>query len=100
VKPARATSLTPGGSGRAHSTIFAATASSQRWITHSPRASRLAAVSFGVPSSRSAGAKTARGGSVPMTLKNENGAALTTPAASTVVTSAIGRGTTSPASSR
>ena len=30
VKPARGTSLTPGGNERAHSTIFAATASSQR----------------------------------------------------------------------
>ena len=100
AKPARRVSSSPGGRAREHSTMRAATGSSQRWMTHSPFAIRFAAVSFGVPSSRSAGASTAIGGSTPMTLKKENGAALTRPAASTVVTSAMGLGTTSPASRR
>ena len=93
-------SLSEAGKARAQATIRAASGSSQRWMTQVPVASRLAAVSFIVPSSRSAGAKPAMGGSVPSTLKKEKGAALVRPAASMVVTSAIGRGTTRPASSR
>ncbi len=38
------------------------------------------------------------GGSAPNKLKNENGAALTRPHGETEVTSAIGRGTTTPVS--
>ena len=52
-------------------------------------------VSFGVPSGRDCKPRTTSAGSSLNTLKKENGAALTTPSLPTVVTRAIGRGTTS-----
>lgn len=54
----------------------------------------LTSVSLTRPSGRRLIAKTHSGGSSPSTLKNENGAALTTPVSPIVVTHAIGRGST------
>ena len=59
----------------------------------------LRVVSLGVPSALCCRPSTISAGFSENTLKNENGAALTTPAGDSVVTSAMGRGTTSPHSS-
>ena len=61
-------------------------------MTNSPTASRLSNVSFLEPSRRRVGEKTTTGGLAPKALKKLNGARLTRPSASTVVTQAIGRG--------
>jgi hypothetical protein len=67
--------------------------------TNSPVRSMLIAVSFCRPSGLRLDANMHSGGSSQNTLKKENGAALTTPVGPTVVTQAIGRGSTNPASS-
>jgi hypothetical protein len=58
----------------------------------------LTTVSLTVPSGRTLEANMHSGGSSQNTLKNENGAALTTPVGPIVVTQPIGRGSTNPAS--
>ena len=59
----------------------------------------LRVVSLGVPSSLCCRPSTISAGFSENTLKNEKGAALTTPSGLSVDTSAIGRGTTRPHSS-
>jgi hypothetical protein len=56
----------------------------------------LRVVSLGVESALCCRPSTTSGGSSEKTLKKLNGAALTLPFSSSVVTSAIGRGTTTP----
>jgi hypothetical protein len=58
----------------------------------------LTVVSFGRPSGPKLAANMQSGGLSQNTLKKLNGAALTTPVAPTVVTQAIGRGSTKPVS--
>jgi len=94
VRPARANSLSPNGSDAAHWFIASAMDSSTRFTTNSCVARTFSAVSFGVPLSRSPGAKAQMGGFAPNRLKKLNGAAFTFPSAVMVVTSAIGRGVT------
>ena len=53
-------------------------------------------MSFFEPSRRSVGEKTTTGGLAPKALKKLNGARLTRPSRSIVVTQAIGRGVTTP----
>ena len=57
-------------------------------------------MSFFEPSRRKVGEKTTIGGLAPKALKKLKGARFTLPAESTVVTQAIGRGTTTPTSAR
>ena len=93
VKPTIATSLTSGGMRAPQACICSAMASSARCTTNSPLARMLAAVSLMSPSACLLMLIITMGGSSPSMLNIEKGAALTTPAALTVVTSAIGRGT-------
>ena len=76
--------------------IFSASDATAAWTTNSPVASTLSSVSFFDPSRRLVGEKTTTGGLAPKALKKLNGARFTRPAASTVVTQAIGRGVTIP----
>jgi hypothetical protein len=69
--------------------------SSTRLTVNEPMSRICADVSFGEPSGRDCNPRTMSGGASANTLKNENGAALTMPPGPSVVTSAIGRGTTS-----
>ncbi len=78
--------------------IASAIASSTRLTTNSAVSRMLRTVSLGAPLWRCSTPSVTTAGSWLSTLKKLKGAALTIPSRSTVVTSAIGRGTTAPIS--
>ncbi len=92
-------SLSPGGKSIDVRFMSSAMASSTRLTTNSPVMWMLRVVSLGEPSALCCRPSTMSAGFSENTLKNENGAALTTPSGLSVDTSAIGRGTTRPHSS-
>ena len=83
-----------GGKSPLESCIARASGSSVRLTTNSPVRWMLAQVSLIRPSGRLLMATMISGGSSAKTLKKLKGAALTTPVGPTVVTQAIGRGST------
>src|SRR5262249_21997055 len=96
ASPSAVGSPSPEGKSVAGRFMASAIASSTRLTTNSPVRRVLRVVAFGEPSSLCCRPSTTSAGCSENTLKNENGAALTTPAGLIDVTSAIGRGTTSP----
>lgn len=97
ASPSASVSLRSSTSDAEVRTITSPSGSSTKLTTNSPVRRQLRAVSFGVPSSRFPGQNISIGGSSPIMLKNEKGAALTLPFSCKVVTQAIGRGVMSAA---
>jgi len=95
-RPACASSSTPGSNGTAQAFIASAMSSETMLTVKAWVARTLAPVSLWLPSRRNSTPSARIAGSADRQLKKLNGAALARPAASTVVTSAIGRGTTAP----
>ena len=87
-------SLMSAGKSTAHWFICSPIASSTRLTTNAPRSRMCAEVSFRPPPGFACKPSTQSAGSSLKMLKNENGAAFTTPVGPIVVTSAIGRGIT------
>src|SRR5215213_8784696 len=94
VRPASASSSTPGGKSAAVTFMPCTVDSDTRQTTNWPVARMLAAVSFNEPSGRGPAPKPTTTGSSEKALKKEYGAAFTEPASSWVTTQAIRRGTT------
>ena len=92
VNPATANSLSVSGSSWPPASMPLAIGSSTRFTTNSPVRRIFFTVSFNWPSLRRLKLSRTSGGSSATTLKNEKGAALCTPLALTVETSAMGRG--------
>ena len=97
--PAIAGSLSPGGKSMEVRFMASAIASSTRLTTNSPVDMDVARGVLGRAVGVVLQAEHDQRRILRETLKNENGAALTTPSGLKVVTSAIGRGTTRPHSS-
>ncbi len=95
VRPAASTSETSGGKSMAQVFMASASASSTMLTTKDPAAPMCRVVSFGEWSGLCCRPSTTSGGASENTLKNEKGAAFTTPPGPSVETSAMGRGTTS-----
>ncbi len=95
VRPAASTSETSGGKSMAQVFMASASASSTMLTTKDPAAPMCRVVSFGAWSGLCCRPSTTSGGASENTLKNEKGAAFTTPPGPSVETSAMGRGTTS-----
>src|SRR6516162_3708482 len=93
-KPASFGSSTPLGNAIDVTRISCASANGTRLTTNCSLVRILARVSFGSAGPLLPMPMPTVAGSLPKTLKNENGAALIAPAASRVVTHAIGRGKT------
>ncbi len=93
--PSSSVSLTPGGCSTALPCSCGSKGMSARFTTNSSRARMLRAVSFSSPPRRPMLMATI-GGSLPTKVNELNGAALTLPSAPSVVTQAIGLGTTTP----
>src|SRR5262249_15427534 len=97
-RPTYSASFSPYGSSLDDRLTCSASDATAAFTTNSPVASTFKSVSFLDPSRRRVGEKTTTGGFDPNALKKLNGARLTRPAGSTVVTHAIGRGVTTPTS--
>ena len=94
AKPIISTSLTPGAKRSAQRCTWAAIGSVTALMTNSPLAAMLRCVSLSSSWSSSATTMPRSAGSMERQMYELKGAALSTPFAPKVVTSAMGRGTT------